>query len=76
VATCASALRLRGPAFAGSVQAATFRVPLGPVIPLAAILIALTILLGATGAQLRAGAYALVAGAVLFVIAVAPWRKA
>jgi len=76
VATCASALRLRGAAFAGTVQAATFRVPLGPVIPLAAIVIALTILLGATGAQLRAGAYALVAGAILFVIAVAPWRKA
>jgi hypothetical protein len=51
------------------------RLPLGPVIPLAAIAIALTILFGASGAQLRAGGYALAAGAVLFVIAIVAGRK-
>jgi APA family basic amino acid/polyamine antiporter len=76
VATCAAALRLRSPRFAGQVAPARMTVPLGPVIPLAAIVIALAILVGATPLQLRAGGLALVAGAVLFVIAVAPWRKA
>jgi len=75
VATCASALRLRSRAFDGKIPAATIRVPLGPVIPLAAIGISLTILFGATGPQLRAGAYALLAGAVLFVIAVIAGKK-
>ena len=51
------------------------RVPFGPVIPLLAILIALAILFGATPVQLRAGAIALVVGAVLFLIAVLPGRK-
>ena len=69
VATCASALRLRGAAFAGQVAEPAFRVPLGPVIPLIAIAVALAILFGATGPQLRAGAYALVAGAALYLIA-------
>src|SRR5262249_47863407 len=61
VATCASALRLRSAACAGRVAAATIRTPFGPVIPLAATAIALTILVGATGPQLRAGGYALAA---------------
>ena len=69
VATCASALRLRSAAFAGRVAEPTFRVPLGPAIPVAAIAIALSILFGATGPQLRAGGYALLAGAVLFLAA-------
>jgi amino acid transporter len=69
VATCASALRLRSAAFDGRIAAPTIRVPLGPVIPLAAIGIALSILLGATGPQLRAGGYALLAGAALYLIA-------
>src|SRR5258708_31664694 len=68
VATCAAALRLRSPQFAGQVAAAKMTVPLGPLIPSAAILIALAILFGATPAQLRAGGYSLAAGAVLFVI--------
>lgn len=76
VATCAAALRLRNARFAGEVPPARMTVPFGPVIPCAAILIALSILFGAKPEQLRAGAYALAAGAVLFVIAVAPWRKA
>jgi amino acid transporter len=69
VATCASALRLRSAAFDGRVAAPTIRVPLGPVIPIAAIVIALSILFGATGPQLRAGGYALLAGAALYLIA-------
>jgi basic amino acid/polyamine antiporter, APA family len=76
VATCAAALRLRSARFAGVVPEPTMRVPLGPVIPIAAILIALAILFGATAVQLRAGGIALVAGAVLFLIAVIPRRKA
>jgi len=75
VATCASALRLRSSVFAGRVPAAQVRTPFGPVIPLVAIVIALTILFGATGPQLRAGGYALAAGAVLFVVAVLAGRK-
>ena len=75
VATCAAALRLRNPRFAGVVPEPTMRVPLGPVIPVLAILIALAILFGATPVQLRAGAIALVAGAVLFAIAVISGRK-
>ena len=74
VATCAAALRLRSPRFAGQVPEATMRVPFGPVIPILAILIALAILAGATPAQLRAGVYALAAGAVLFVLAI-PSRR-
>jgi APA family basic amino acid/polyamine antiporter len=86
VATCAAALRLRSPSFTGKIAAAKMTVPFGPVIPCAAILIALAILFGAKPEQLRAGGYALAAGAVLFVIAVlghrslggggGPWRKA
>ena len=76
VATCAAALRLRSARFAGVVPEPTMRVPLGPVIPIAAILIALAILFGATPVQLRAGGIALAAGAVLFLIAVVPRRKA
>jgi len=76
VATCAATLRLRSPRFAGEVAAAKMTVPFGSVIPALAMLIALAILAGATPTQLRAGSYALAAGAVLFVIAVAPWRKA
>jgi basic amino acid/polyamine antiporter, APA family len=75
VATCAAALRLRQPRFAGTVPEPTMRVPLGPVIPIAAILIALAILFGAKPEQLRAGTVALAVGAVLFVIAVRPWRR-
>ncbi len=69
VATCAAALRLRSPRFAGVVPEPTMKVPLGPVIPSAAIVIALAILFGATATQLYAGAGALAVGAILFAIA-------
>lgn len=64
VATCASTLRLRSPRFDGTVKPPVFVVPLGPVIPLAAIAIAMTILAGATPLQLRNGVAALVVGAI------------
>ena len=80
VATCASTLRLRSPMFEGKVRPATFTVPFGPVIPLAAIVMALAILAGATPPQLqsggvRSGAYAVLAGTVLYVIAGRGERK-
>jgi basic amino acid/polyamine antiporter, APA family len=70
VATCASALRLRNGRFAGVVQPALFVVPFGPVIPIAAIAIALAILAGATPLQLISGTAALAGGALLYLIAV------
>lgn len=70
VATCASTLRLRSPSFANAVRAPVFVVPLGPLVPIAAIVIAMTILAGATPVQLRNGAAALVFGAILYSVAV------
>jgi APA family basic amino acid/polyamine antiporter len=75
VATCAAALRLRSPRFAGHVPEPTMRVPFGAVIPALAILIALAILAGATPPQLRAGVYALAAGAVLYGVAMLSGRN-
>ena len=53
----------------GAVARPTFTVPLGPVIPIVASIVALGILAGANQAQLTAGAAALAAGAVLFFLA-------
>jgi amino acid transporter len=63
---CAATLALRQKRFEGKVQPATFTVPFGPVVPLAAILISLALIAGATRAQLFGGAAALVAGAALY----------
>jgi amino acid transporter len=70
VFTCAATLRLRDPRLAGLVPPATFVVPFGPVVPVAAIMIALAILGGASSGQLWAGAAVVAGGAVLYVIAV------
>ena len=70
VATCASTVRLRHPRFAGTVKPAIFVVPFGPLIPGAAIVIALAILAGASSLQLMSGTGALAAGAVLYWIAI------
>jgi basic amino acid/polyamine antiporter, APA family len=84
VMTCASTIRLRAARFQGGgvvesngvqVRPALFMVPGGPVIPGLAILIALAILFGATRQQLVSGTGALVAGAVLYVIAVRSSRS-
>jgi amino acid transporter len=69
VATCAATLRLRNPRYAGAVSPPTFVAPFGPVIPIAAIVVALAILAGASSRQLIAGTAALAAGAVLYIIA-------
>jgi amino acid transporter len=70
VATCASTLRLRSAEFAGTVNPPTFVVPFGPLIPGAAIAIALAMLAGARREQLVAGAIALIVGWLLYLIAV------
>lgn len=75
VGTCVSMLRLRSRRFAGAVNPPVFVVPLGATIPVAAIVIALAVLGGASSIQLRNGALALVAGAVLYVIAVHGRRR-
>ena len=86
VMSCAALLRLRSPRFGNQrepvevngvlVNPASFRVAGGPVIPGLAILIGMTILAGATPQQLQSGTWALVAGAVLYVIAVRSSRTA
>ena len=48
---------------------APFTVPGGPVVPVAALAVCVTILVGATATQREAGAIALAVGAVLFVLA-------
>ncbi len=68
VTTATLVLRRRPPT--EEMRAAEFTVPLGPVVPVLATIIALSILAGATRQQLLSGAVALVVGAVLFVIAV------
>jgi amino acid transporter len=65
---CAATLVLRRPRFEGTVRPATFRIPLGPVVPAAAIVTSVGILAGATRAQLLGGAAALGAGAALFAV--------
>src|SRR5206468_748205 len=70
--TCASTLRLRSPRFeAGGrgprVNAATFVIPLGPTIPVIAILVSAAVVAGATREQLLGGAAALAVGALLYV---------
>jgi APA family basic amino acid/polyamine antiporter len=64
----AATLRLRSPAFASTVQPATFVTPFGPLIPAIALVVSLAIVAGATREQLLGGAVALAVGAVLFSI--------
>ncbi len=71
LATCASMLRLRSRRFEDVVNPAQFTVPFGPVIPAAAMAIALTILAGATPVQLRNGLAALAVGAIFYLVAAA-----
>jgi APA family basic amino acid/polyamine antiporter len=70
VATCASVIRLRNPGFAGQVNPATFTLPFGPLIPSAAVIIALAIIAGATAPQLVGGAAAVAVGALLYTMSV------
>jgi basic amino acid/polyamine antiporter, APA family len=67
---CLSTLRLRSHQFDDAVNPPGFVVPFGSTIPVAAIVIALTVLGGASSIQLRNGVLALIAGGVLYLIAV------
>jgi len=70
LAVCTATLVLRHRTPDATMGAAQFTAPLGPVVPVLASLVALSILAGATAQQLLTGAMALVAGAILFAIAV------
>lgn len=76
LSACGATLRLRAADMADRVAPAQFTVPLGPVIPVLALAIALSILAGATSQQLLSGVAALAAGGVLFAIATAGARPA
>jgi APA family basic amino acid/polyamine antiporter len=69
LAVCTATLVLRRRKPDAEMGAAQFTAPLGPVVPVLASAVALSILAGATPQQLLMGAYALMAGGVLFVIA-------
>jgi amino acid transporter len=70
LAVCIATLVLRRRAPTAEMSDAGFTIPLGPVVPVAASLVALYILVTATTTQLLTGAAALAAGAVLYLIAV------
>ncbi len=69
LAVCSATLVLRRRSPDGVMAAAQFTAPLGPIVPVLASAVALSILAGATRQQLLTGVYALIAGAVLFAIA-------
>jgi amino acid transporter len=69
LAVCMSTLVLRRRPPNEEMGPALFVIPLGPIVPVLATVVAAGILFGATTEQLAAGAAALVAGAVLFAIA-------
>jgi basic amino acid/polyamine antiporter, APA family len=69
LAVCTATLVLRGRAPNAEMSAARFTAPLGPVVPVLASLVALSILAGASAQQLLMGTYALAGGAILFAIA-------
>jgi amino acid transporter len=69
LAVCLSTLVLRRRQPNAEMGPALFVIPLGPVIPVLATVVAFSILFGATTQQLAAGAAALAAGAVLFAVA-------
>jgi basic amino acid/polyamine antiporter, APA family len=69
--TCASTLRLRSPRFdpgghGPRVNPATFVIPLGPTVPVIAILVSAAVVAGATREQLFGGGAALAVGALLY----------
>jgi basic amino acid/polyamine antiporter, APA family len=65
----AATLRLRSPKFTGSIPPPTFVAPLGPIVPVAALVVSAAIAAGATREQLVGGLAALGAGALMFLIA-------
>ncbi|MGQ0734974.1 MAG: APC family permease [Acidobacteriota bacterium] len=75
LAVCTATLVLRRRAPDGEMSAAGFTAPGGPVIPVAASVVSLSILAGATTQQLLSGGAALVAGGALFLLAVYGARR-
>jgi amino acid transporter len=69
LAVCTATLVLRRRVPDAEMGEAQFTAPLGPIVPVLASVVALSILAGATPQQLLMGGYALLAGGVLFVIA-------
>ena len=69
LAVCLSTLVLRRRKPDEEMGPALFTIPLGPVVPILATVVAAAILFGATPDQLAAGAAALIAGALLFAFA-------
>jgi amino acid transporter len=69
LAVCTATLVLRGRRPDAEMGPAEFTAPLGPVVPVLASVVALSILAGATSQQLLSGAAALVGGAILFAVA-------
>jgi APA family basic amino acid/polyamine antiporter len=69
LSTCIATVWLRRPSQTSRVAPATFTVPFGPVIPVVASLVTLSILAGATTQQLLSGVAALVVGAGLYALA-------
>ena len=69
LAVCLSTLVLRRRQPDAEMGPALFTIPLGPVVPILATLVAGGILFGATTQQLAAGGAALAAGAILFAVA-------
>ncbi len=67
ISVSAATIRLRHRTFAGEVHPARFVLPMGMLVPLLAIAVALLMLAGATRPQLVGGAAALVIGAALFI---------
>ncbi|MBZ5496660.1 MAG: APC family permease [Acidobacteriia bacterium] len=70
----ASTLILRARRFEGAVKRPTYVIPMGPLVPILAILVSLAILFGATRKQILGGGLALAAGAILFAINQRPRR--
>ena len=67
IGACAATIRLRHRSFQSTVKSATFVIPMGPLVPLLAIVGSLLMLAGATRQQLIGGVVALMAGAALFI---------
>jgi APA family basic amino acid/polyamine antiporter len=69
LAVCSATLVLRTRTPTAEMRPAQFTAPFGPVVPVLASVVALSILAGATTQQLLMGTYALIGGAVLFAVA-------
>jgi basic amino acid/polyamine antiporter, APA family len=69
LAVCTATLVLRRRTPDAQMGPAQFTAPFGPVVPVLASVVALSILAGASTQQLLMGSYALMAGGVLFMIA-------